>query len=82
MTKKVYSIRKKKDTEEYHIFECEPATEKTCRCNSKSICNKMDKSEAEKTIYSCLSENETRLRAAEIGRPVCGTCVSHVYESY
>jgi hypothetical protein len=82
MEKKVYSVRKKKDTEEHHIFECTPTSENKCMCSTKSICKKMDKSDEEKTLFSCLPEDRARFEAAKVGRAVCGTCVSHLYESY
>ena len=41
----------------------------------------MKKSESEKNIFMCYNENEARTKCAEIGRAVCGTCVSHLYST-
>ncbi len=54
------------------------------KCNSslKSICKKMDNSENKGNRFTCATEQEAREKIAAIGRRVCGTCVSHLYESY
>ena len=33
-------------------------------------------------VRICLNEGEARNMAAEIGRAVCGICVSHLYTTY
>ena len=79
---KVYCLKKKEGTEEFHLFECEK-TDKSCQCPAKSICGKMKKSDAENSNeFSCQSESSARIKSAAIGREVCGTCVSHLYETY
>lgn len=80
---KAYSYFKLKSTSEIHIFEgtFTPGT----GCNGKylSICEKISrKVDNSKQITICLNEDEARKEAASIGRTVCGTCVSHLYESY
>jgi len=42
----------------------------------------MNKEESEKKIFACKDENEARKRCAEIGRDVCGVCVSNLYASF
>lgn len=42
----------------------------------------MDKSENKGNIFTCTTEQEAREKMAAIGRKVCGTYVSHLYESY
>lgn len=34
------------------------------------------------SYFACLTEDSARKSIAEIGRGVCGTCVSHLYETY
>ncbi|WP_321516445.1 hypothetical protein [Marinifilum fragile] len=80
---KAYTL-KKKDTNEYHIFEGEmypPGGEYKCSSGRKSICEKMLKSESERNIFACKDEKEARKLCAEHGRKVCGTCVSHLYKT-
>lgn len=76
-----YTLKMKKDTKEYHLFK---GTMKPDGCTSgqSSICEKMDKSESAKNIFACQDENSARTKCAELGREVCGICVSHLYATY
>lgn len=82
---KAYSLKKRKDTAEFHLFEGEFLSDKT-KCNThltkKSVCKEMNQNESEKNIFVCQDENQARLHCAEKGREVCGTCVSHLYTTY
>lgn len=83
MEKVVYTLKKRKDTEELHLFRAIPTSDnKQCTPNKISICKKMDKDESSGNIFTCASENDARKKCAEIGRPVCGICVSTLYTSY
>jgi len=42
----------------------------------------MDKSDSSENIFSCQDDNYTRTQCAKIGRQICGTCISHLYETY
>ena len=55
-----------------------------CECinGGKSICNKMKLSDQENVVLTCGTEDEARMKAAKIGRPVCGICVSSLYTTY
>ena len=79
---KVYSLKKKKDSEELHLFRGEVTDPRKCRVENNSICGQMQKSESEETLFECKHENPTRIKCAEIGRQVCGVCVSHLYATY
>ncbi len=80
---KVYCLKEKKTSGECHLFECEMSSQDSCSCNKKSVCGKMEEAEQiGSNIFSCVSETLTRTKVAEIGRRVCGTCVSHLYETY
>lgn len=71
------------NTEEIHIFKGS-FTPDGCNANLSSICQKI-KNRTEKDtrrLKTCLNENDARLYAAERGRPVCGICVSDLYETY
>lgn len=84
----LYSL-KEKETGQWHIFEChkEGMYLKNCVCERHSICNHMelDRSQCfgEKEL-TCLDEQAAREKCAEIdmGRKVCGTCVSHLYADF
>ena len=76
-----YTLKKKKDTNELHLFEG-TMTKDGCTSSQKSICNKMDKSESAGNKFTCYTEDEARKKCAEIGRAVCGICISHLYNTY
>lgn len=78
---KVYSLLKKKETNEMHLFEGTPILNSPCVTSQKSICQKMDKSENVESKFTCKDENEARLLCAKIGRGVCGDCLSHLYKT-
>lgn len=83
MGKTVYTLKKKKDTEEYHLFEAVMSSNNSeCTPNQKSICEKMDKNESSGNYFYCEDENNARKKCAALGRPACGICVSHLYSSY
>jgi len=75
-----YTLKKKKDTKEFHLFKG-VMTPQSCNSAVSSICEKMKKSESENNVFTCYNENEARTKCAEIGREVCGTCVSHLYST-
>lgn len=82
---KAYTLKEDKDSGELHLFEGDMLPndpEYKCNSVSKSICNKMNKSKNKGNRFSCATEQEAREKIAKIGRKVCGTCVSHLYESY
>lgn len=78
----VYTMHKRRDTHEYHLFEGEMTEPGKCSVPVYSICKKMKKQESAQTVFACQSEAYARANAAEIGRPVCGTCISHLYATY
>jgi hypothetical protein len=76
-----YTLKEKKDTREYHLFKG-TFTQNGCTSKEKSICEKMDKSESIRNVFTCQDEDTTRLNCANIGREVCGICISHLYSTY
>ena len=78
---KAYTLKRRKDTEEYHLFEGDFSQE-PCTSQNLSICEKMIKSESVGNKFQCLNEKDARLEIAKIGRPVCGICTSHLYTTY
>lgn len=79
----LFALKKRKDTEEHHLFFNQKNDAGECRTKGdKSICKKMTRAEASSSIFTCYTPSEARRKCAEIGRPVCGTCVSHLYASY
>jgi len=79
---KAYTLKKKNNTEEYHLFEGDFTIAPNCNSNQLSICKKMNKIESEGNSFTCYNENKARTRIAEIGRPVCGICTSHLYTTF
>lgn len=43
---------------------------------------KMNKIESDGNAFICFNEEQARKQIAEIGRPVCGVCTSHLYTTY
>ncbi|QGY47848.1 hypothetical protein GM418_30590 [Maribellus comscasis] len=82
MGKIVYTLKRKGDTDELHLFRAKPTEDNKCIPEKESICKKMDKSESTENIFTCYSEEDARIKCAKIGRQVCGTCISHLYETY
>lgn len=79
---KAYSFINDDETDERHIFEGN-FSGNSCTAPDKSICKKTTKNEGSwKTSEMCLDEDKARKKAAEIGRDVCGICVSHLYTTY
>jgi hypothetical protein len=80
---KVYTLKKHKTAEEYHLFEGEGESEneKKCTMGTHSICKKMDAAQGDESIFSCKNEKAARMKCAEEGKKVCGICVSHLYAS-
>lgn len=78
----LYSLSKKNKTKELHLFKSYKTNEKCYLSEKKSICKKMTSSESIKYNFTCESVNEARIKCAEIGRNVCGICVSHLYADY
>jgi hypothetical protein len=76
-----YTLKKKKNTEEYHLFQGK-MTKEGCTSNQVSICEKMDKSESAGNIFACEEENSARKKCSRIGKAVCNICVSHLYTTY
>jgi len=78
---KAYTLKIKNNTKEYHLFEGIMLKD-GCNSNQHSICEKMDKSQSSGNVFACEDEDSARLKCAEIGREVCGICVSHLYTTY
>lgn len=79
---KAYSFLKKQNTEEKHIFEGDFISG-GCDAETSSICKKA--TQIQGTWISnagCLTDQKAREKAAELGRSVCGICVSHLYTTY
>jgi hypothetical protein len=76
-----YTLKKKKGTEEYHLFEGRMTAE-GCTSRQTSICGKMDKEESAGNEFSCEEEDAARRKCAKIGKTVCLHCITSIYTSY
>jgi len=76
-----YTLKKKKGTEEYHLFDGRMTAE-GCTSKQISVCGKMDKEESSGNEFSCEEEDSARKRCAKIGKKVCVDCIGHFYTSY
>jgi hypothetical protein len=77
----LYSLIKRKDTDELHLFNSR-STSEGCKAEQCSICQKMKLYEMGEVIFACKDENETRKECAKLGRKVCGVCASNLYATY
>ncbi|SDK53666.1 hypothetical protein SAMN05192566_1567 [Methylophilus rhizosphaerae] len=80
-----YTLKQHKSTGELHLFVGRfnpPKSDFKCTSSSLSICEKMSKSDSKSNEFTCLTEDEARVKCAEIGRSVCGICVSNLYATY
>lgn len=78
---KAYTLKKKKDTEEHHLFEGSMTAE-GCTSKQLSLCEKMDKSTNAGNVFACEEEETARKKCAKIGRKVCSICVGNLYTTY
>jgi len=76
-----YTLKKKKVTGEYHLFEGRMTVE-GCTSKQFSICGKMDKTDSSGNTFSCEEEDSARKKCAKIGKAVCIDCVNHFYTTY
>jgi len=76
-----YTLKKKKGTEEYHLFKGR-MTEEGCTSDQVSLCGKMDKSDTGGNIFACEEEDSARKKCAKTGRNVCSECISRFYTIY
>ncbi|MCQ2994213.1 hypothetical protein NLO95_08795 [Pseudomonas syringae] len=78
----LYTFKKRNGTEEHHIFEGKRIGADhpyECTVPAKSICKKATGAASEYINNNCKDEQSARLVAAQLGRSVCGVCVSHLY---
>lgn len=78
---KAYTLKESKNTKERHLFEGE-MTNTACTSKRISICKKMNSADSSRNLFACYDEKEARKECANIGRNVCGTCISHLYTTY
>ena len=81
MAQELYTLGKKKNTGEYHLFRSYKNAEGTCMVYTPSICKEKEHSDTSSYSFTCEDENVARKKCAEIGRLVCGTCVSDLYKT-
>lgn len=77
-----YTLKRKNETEELHLFEGVFTEANKCTSGAKSICGMMAKTDSSGNIFACRNENDARIECAYLGRKVCGVCVSHLYATY
>ncbi|MBU0613719.1 hypothetical protein KJ766_00320 [Patescibacteria group bacterium] len=82
MKKPLYTLKKKSQTGELHLFEAEEVSKNSCLPNEWSLCKKMNKNSSVENTFLCQTEDSARVLCAETGRKVCGICISHLYETY
>lgn len=82
---KAYTLKRHKETSELHMFEGEMTPnnpDHKCTSESSSICEKMKKTQSLGNVFSCATEQEARDKCAQLGREVCGICISHLYADF
>lgn len=76
-----YTLKADKNTGELHLFKGK-FSDNACTSATQSLCQGMVKSDSERNLFTCLNEDDARKKCAEIGRSVCGVCVSTLYTTY
>jgi hypothetical protein len=82
---KAYTLKEHKESGELHLFEgqmYEANADYKCSSYQKSVCKQMSNDDSKKNKFACKTDHEARIEIANIGRKVCGTCVSHLYTTY
>jgi len=82
MSKFAYTLKKKQGTAELHLFKVTQVDPKTCHVPDESLCGQMKKTEGADNSFSCKEGAAARLRCANLGRQVCGDCVSLLYGDF
>lgn len=78
----LYTFKKHTDSGEHHIFEGDwipNSNPQQCSVAKWSICQKVVQSAGEYIGKGCMGELKARREAAELGRTLCGVCVSSLY---
>jgi len=78
----VYTPKERKETKELHLFVGRQSPDGGCSSSGRSIGIKMTKTKIGGNVFACFDDGNAGLRCAEIGRRVCGTCVSALYATY
>ena len=53
---KAYTLKRRKDKEEYHLFEGDFTNNGNCNSNKIFICKKMDNTESQGNAFACFTE--------------------------
>lgn len=80
-----YTLKQNNDTEELHLFKghiTSPAPKVKCTSAQWSECGRMNKDDSSGNKFACEEEEAARKKCANLGRAVCGTCVSTLYTTY
>ena len=73
----------KNDQYEWHLFPASKMLDGKCNLlnSENSICKKEKFNRSYTNPHNCLTEYDSRKKCLEIGRGVCGTCISHLYKT-
>lgn len=77
-----YTLKQHKETGELHLFKGKmnpPDSDYACTSETSSQCEEMTWDDSAGNRFGCKTEDQARKLIAEIGREVCGTCVSTLY---
>lgn len=77
----LYSLIEHSGTNQLHLFKSKIENGIT-NFEDFSTCNRRIFSKSGIASFLNAEENEARIKCAEIGRPVCGKCVSTLYADY
>lgn len=77
----VFTARKHSETDEIHLFKGRRKPGTGCQTGANSVCREMNSAEGNAVLFQCEDEVAARIKCAGIGRQMCGTCVSTLYET-
>lgn len=76
----LYTLVKRKQSGELHLFESVINDDSKCEATSNlSVCSAMNINQKGEAVFTCLVEDDARKECAKVGRAVCGNCVKNLY---
>jgi len=82
MSDERYGLRENNESGEYHIYRQKKYINGKCYYEENlSICKAIDFDESTEVLEHCLTEENARLKYAELGRKICANCVQDLYKN-
>lgn len=77
----LYSMRKKRNADEIHIFKSNKDFMEKCIINDYSFCELLRKQDCDNLNLNCLTEYQARTECVKLRRSVCAKCIEDLYRT-